>query len=71
MRVEGGSVENQIYIILIADACDGIDYLVIHDDSSTKQKGRGTRLNFTRGFDSVVYRGKSSNGIKSLFFGVE
>ena len=71
MGVEVGNVESQIYIILIADACDEIDYLVIHDDSSTKQKGLGMRLNFTRGFDSVIYRGNSTNGIKSLFFGVE
>ena len=71
MGVEGGSVENQIHIILIADACDVIDYLVIHDDSSTKQKGMGTRFNITGGCDSVVYKGNSSNGTKNLFFGVE
>ena len=71
MGVEGGSLENQIYINLIAVACNGTDYLVIHDESSTKLKDMGVRFNLTRGFDGVVYKGKSLNGTKSFFFGVE
>ena len=45
MGVECASVDNQICIYLIVDAGNEINYLVIHDDSSTKPKGMDVRFN--------------------------